>query len=213
MIVTAVERKPRGRKVDVYVDGELALSMSRELASERDMRPGRTLILAELISIREEESRRGAKEAALRLLSHRPRSERELSQRLFRKGFSSRAVETTVDRMRELGYLDDAAFARFWAEARQASHPSSQRMLQIELRRRGIESETAQEATADVSDDEAALEAARRRVRSLAGLEYQAFRERLGAFLTRRGFSYSVARRVIDECWSEQGGSSDEGAH
>ena len=209
MIVTAVERKPRGRKVDIYVDGELALSMGRELAAERDLRPGRTLILAELVSLREEESRRGAMEAALRLLSHRPRSERELRQRLFRKGFSTRAVQATVDRMHELGYLDDATFARFWTETRQASHPSSQRMLQIELRRRGIESETAQEVTADVSDEDAAYEAARRRVRSLAGLEYQTFRERLGAFLTRRGFSYDVSRRVIDQCWSEQGGGAD----
>jgi SOS response regulatory protein OraA/RecX len=49
-------------------------------------------------------------------------------------------------------------------------------------------------------------------VRSLTGLEYQAFRERLGGFLTRRGFSYGVARRVIEECWSEQGGSDGEEA-
>ena len=208
MIVTAVERKRRGRKVDVYVDGAFALQIGRELAVERDVRPGRTLITAELASLREAEARRSAVESALQLLSYRPRSERELKQRLFRKGFSSRVVQATLARMRELGYLDDAAFARFWTEARQAAHPSSQWLLRGELRRRGIATETAEEVTEGISDEEAAYEAARRRLRAFDGLEYQEFRERLGAFLTRRGFSYGVARRTIDRCWAEREGTS-----
>ncbi len=207
MIVTAVERQARRRRVNVFVDGRFALALGLELAAERDVRAGRQLTPDELEALAESEARRAALEAALRLLSYRPRSEGELRERLVRKGFVRAIVDDTLARLRELGYLDDAAFARFWTETRQAAQPRSGRLLRTELRRRGVPHEVAEEATAEVADDEAAYEAASRRLRALRGLEYPKFRERLGRFLTSRGFSYGVARRTIERCWAERGGS------
>lgn len=209
MIVTAVVRQKRRRRVDLYVDGELALAVGLELAVERDIHPGRTLIRAELAALAEEDARRLAFEAALRSLAYRPRSEKELRDRLSRRGFSRRVVGATLDRLRGLGYLDDAAYARFYAETQQASRPRSRRLLQVELRRRGVAPPVAEEATEGVSDEDAAYLAAQRRVGALRGLEYQRFRERLGSFLTRRGFSYEVARRTLDRCWAELSGEAD----
>ena len=98
---------------------------------------------------------------------------------------------------------DDAAFARFWTETRQALRPRSGRLLAVELRRLGVTKETSEWATSDISDEDAAHQAASTRLRALRGLEYQRFRERLGRFLTRRGFTYDVARRTIERCWAE----------
>ncbi|MEX1255168.1 MAG: regulatory protein RecX [Dehalococcoidia bacterium] len=203
MIVTAVERPTRRRRVNVFVDGQFAVALSLELAAERDVRAGRSLTKDDITALAEEEARRGALQAALRLVARGPRSERELRDRLRRRGFAQPAVDAAAGRLQELGYLDDAAFARFWTETRQAGRPSSQRFVVSELRRKGIAPETAQEATAEISDEEAAYDAASRRLRSFQGLEYQRFRERLGAFLTRRGFGYDVARRTIERCWAE----------
>jgi regulatory protein len=205
VIVTAVERQPRRRRVNVFVDGRFALALRLDLAAERDVRPGRALSQDELSALADEEGRRSAFEAAVRLLSARPRSERELRDRLRQRGFTREATESAARRLQELGYLDDAAFARFWTESRQAFRPRSRRMVTGELRRKGVAMETAEEATATISDEEAAYAAAGRRMRMFAGLEYQPFRERLGAFLTRRGFSYEVARGTIERCWAEVG--------
>ncbi len=205
MIVTAVELKRRRKQVDVFVDGQFALTLSVELAVASDVRPGRELSPGELSALAEEEARRGAMEAALRLLSYRARSEQELRERLARKSFSQPVIQRTLIRVRELGYLDDAAFARSWTETRQASRPRARRVVAGELRRRGIDREAIEAATAEISDEDEAYRAAGRRLRLLGGLEYQVFRERLGGFLTRRGFSYDVARRTIDRCWVELG--------
>jgi len=209
VIVTAVVRKPRRKLVQVYVDGEVALELGRELALERDVCPGRTLSQGELYALADEQARRASLEAALRLLAYRPRSERELRDRLARKSFRRPIVNETVARMRELGYLNDAEFARFYADTQQASRPRSQRIVRLELRRRGVAQEVAEEATETIDDEEAAYRAASRRVASLRRLEYQAFRERLGGFLTRRGFSYEVARRTVNRCWAEAGGADE----
>lgn len=207
MIVTAVERKGRRRQVNIYVDGRFALAVGSQLAAERGVRPGRALTATELDALGREEARRQAMESALRLLSYRQRSERELRDRLHRKGLEADVIDATLDRLRELGYVDDEAFARFWMDARQAASPRSRRLLAVELRRRGVAQHTADAATLDVEDDEAAYEAAGRRLRTLKTLAYARFREQLGSFLTRRGFSYDVARRTIDRCWEERGAS------
>jgi regulatory protein len=105
--------------------------------------------------------------------------------------------------MRELGYLDDAAYARFYVDARLASTPRSRRALAFELGRKGVERELAAAAVLPLSDEDAAYEAAQRRLRSLRGLDRQTFTRKLGSFLASRGFGYGIARTTIDRCFQE----------
>ena len=81
--------------------------------------------------------------AALRLVSFRPRSEKELND--FLKGKLKKwkvvgepLVKKAVDRMRELGYVDDRKFTEWWIEQRNAFRPRGKRALQFELKRKGI---------------------------------------------------------------------------
>ena len=212
MIVTAVERERGRRRVKLYLDGQFALALGRELAAEQGVHPGRTMTAAELAALVEAEARRSAMDSALRLLSHRPRSEQELRDRLRRKDFQAGVIEATLRRLGELGYVDDEAFARFWAEARQASRPQSGRLLAAELRRRGVSPETAQDATQSISDEEVAYGLAQRRLPALRTLAYRTFRERLGRYLMSRGFSYEVARGTIERCWAEISPETGESA-
>lgn len=212
MIVTAVERKRRRRRVEVFVDGEFAIELGVELAAERGVRPGRVLTTDELRALTEDEGRRSAMVAGLRLLSYRPRGVHELRDRLRRKGFGERTVDETLRRLRAMGYLDDEAFARMWTETRQARSPRSAGLAASELRLRGIAPGTARRATEGISDEEAAYAAAGRRMKALRDLEYEPFRERLGRFLSRRGFTYDVARVTIERCWADLGHEHPEHA-
>jgi regulatory protein len=211
MIITSLERQRRRRRVNVFVDGRFALAVGLDLAAERGLHTGMTLSEADLLALREAEVGQRAYEAGLRLLAYRPRSEREMRQRLARRGFGRPLIDDTVERLRRLGYLDDDAFARYWTESRNHLSPRARRLIQSELRLKGIDSETAAEASAEVCDDDAAYRAAARRLRSLAGLDFPSFRERLGGFLRRRGFSYGVARRTVERCWHEMARPETEG--
>jgi len=207
MIVTQVERK-RGR-VSVFVDGERALELSTKLAAEQGIRPGRTVTSEELVELATADERRRAMDSAVRLLSYGPKSVHELRDRLKRKSLGPEAIDATVGRLKELGYVEDAAYARSWAESRQSSRPRSARLIASELRLKGIAPQLALEATSAISDEDAAYEAAAGRLRALRGLQYKKFRERLGRFLTSRGFDYGVARETIERCWEESGGTAD----
>ena len=202
--ITAIEKQKRGKRVNVHLDGEYALSLRLDLIQTSHLAVGAELPQTQRRQLEAEDQRLSAIEAALRLLAAAPRSEQELRERLSRRrGYRSEAVDAAVERMRDLGYLNDAAFARFWVESRQAGTPRSRRALAFELSRKGVDREQMDAALEGVSDAEAAYDAAQRRLRALRDADKQTFERRLGTFLNSRGFGYGVARSAIQRCWAE----------
>ena len=203
-IITAIEKQKRRQRANVHLDGEYVLSLRLDVIQIARLAIGTELPHERRQELEAEDQRLGAVESALRLLAMGPRSEHDLRERLTRRrGFRREAVDHAVQRMRELGYLNDAAFARFWVESRQAATPRSKRALAFELSRRGLGREELDAALDGVSDADAAYDAAQRRLRSLRGLDKQTFERRLGSFLNSRGFGYGVARAAVQRCWTE----------
>ena len=144
---------------------------------------------------------RKAIQHGLRLLSRSARSEHDLRERLEAR-FTAEAATAALRRLRALGYVDDRAWAAAYVE-RPRSLLCSARLLQRELRARGISYEIAEAATGEHHDDRAALAAARIALRRLArggggsdaGGDPTRSR-RLVAALARRGFDPGTIERV-----------------
>jgi regulatory protein len=209
MIITAVNAKPRRRnRVEIYVDGELAFDLARDTVSKGELRPGRPIDRAEIEALVAADARRSALATAAAMLAHRPRSEREIRGRLAQRKCEPALIDETVERLRDMKLIDDAEFARAWAESRDRSSPRGRRLIAGELLAYGVTPAVAGEAAATVSEADAAYRVAWKRMRSLAGADYRAFRGRLGSHLQRRGFAWEVVRGTVERCWSESGGGA-----
>ncbi len=141
---------------------------------------------------------------ATTLLSYRPRSHKEMSDRLSRRGFDLKVVAETLARLEEVGLVDDAAFARMWKDNRQTFHPRSGRLVGIELRRKGVAAELASQMAAEVDDAATAYQTALKKAGTLDTADLQTFRRRLGDYLRRRGFSYEVVNLTVNRLWQEK---------
>ena len=115
------------------------------------------------------------------------------------KEFSPQTIDKTLNRLQTEGYLDDAAFAQSWTNSRQRTKPKSRRALRYELRQKGVDRETIEAAVADIDEAEAARSALRPKLRQWQHLDEAAFTQKALGFLSRRGFSYTLARDAIDE--------------
>lgn len=138
-------------------------------------------------------------ERALRLLSVRPRSRRELQARLLRAGFDAEEVGEEISRLESVGLIDDAAFARQVAEHELAARGSGRRAVVDRLMAEGVERATVDRTLEDLhgpDEESRALALAESRVGRLASLEPPAAYRRLVPFLQRRGYEGSVARRA-----------------
>ena len=159
---------------------------------------------AELLKSLERGDRRvNAHEAALRLLSSRPRSENEMRTRLAMRGVDPGTIDDEIERLRGSGLLDDAKFADAWVEDRKRLAPRGRRMLRYELLGRGIDPESAERATVGIDDGATALDLARDRARRAPAGSYEVFAARVGGFLSRRGFDYEVTARATRQAWQE----------
>ena len=192
-------------RIAVDLDGSLAFALPATLVGDERIEVGDLLDVDRVTSLLAADEASRATEAALVFLSYRPRSEKEVRDRLRRGGYEPDAIEHAIGRLHEWRYLDDADFARRWVENRTAHRPRGKRLLQQELRHKGIDGEIARDAIDDADLDEtgAAEALARRRLPSYAGDEPAAIRRRLGAYLARRGYGYDVIRIALDRALGE----------
>jgi regulatory protein len=134
----------------------------------------------------------------------RSRSRSELRSSLLRKGFDGADVDNEIDRLQQLGYIDDASFARLWVASRGGgSAPKGPGLLRAELRRKGIDADTVRAAVEESDEKTAVMAAARRRGTVLRMLPYREFRQRLLTYLLRRGFDYEAAGPAVQDAWRE----------
>jgi regulatory protein len=147
---------------------------------------------------REPKNPKSCHERALGLLAVRPRSRRELERRLLGARFDPDEVHAVLSRLEAVGLIDDAEFARQYAEHRFGARRESARAVVNGLRAAGVSAELAMESAAAAPDDdeERALELARSRTGRLAGLDPAKAFGRLSSFLMRRGYGPDVARRA-----------------
>ena len=75
----------------------------------------------------------------------------------------------------------------------------------MELRQKGIDDHIISEVLEDLNEDELAFQAAVKQSRKYTGLAWEEYRQKMVAFLARRGFHYGVAIPVVERVWSEYG--------
>ncbi len=195
----APRRRERGRFA-VEIDGRAGLTLSEDVLLRSGIQVGDVLDAALLADLMARDEMARATDAALHFLSYRPRTEREVRDRLRRGGFGVETIELVVARLHDWRYLDDADFARRWVEGRSTQRPRGKRLLHQELRQKGIDAETAREIIdeADLDETAAAEALARRRLPAYAGEDPMTVRRRLTGYLTRRGYGFDVARTALE---------------
>jgi regulatory protein len=197
-VITALEVQKRNHeRVNVFLDGEYSFSIA--LIEAARLRKGQTLTEAEITALRGEDAVHKAVDSAVRLLTYRPRSIAEIRRNLNEKLIDESVIEAALHRLSDLGYLDDEAFARFWVENRTAFKPLGPTALRYELRQKGVAEAIIQDVLESQDVTEAARQAAAGHVRRLRGMDQRTFRQKLGSFLQRRGFSYEVINGVVSE--------------
>lgn len=144
----------------------------------------------------------------LRLLTDRARSRAELADKLAAKGFSTAVADRALDRLTEVGLIDDQAFAEQWVHSRHTFSGKGKKALAQELRRKGVAQEHAEEALSRISaedEDERAADLVQRKLRSLPrDLDREKAIRRLVGMLARRGYNQSTAFTVVKNALADR---------
>lgn len=212
--VTTLREHPRkpGR-YELATDTQ-TLTVSVELIAELRLKPGRELSAAEWQRLESGAAMLACYDRALATLGARARSAADLRRYLKTKDFSDEQITPVIEKLTALGLLNDLEFARTFARARMTpSRGLGPRRIAAELARKGVargivdqvlgelaeerEERNAEAAERGEATPSAAEEAAKKKLRSLAGLEPEVRKRRLYGFLARRGFSGEEITRAM----------------
>lgn len=206
MRITRIETQQKRRdRVNLYVDGEFAAGISKETLLRAALRVGDELTPDRLSTLQSDESLYQTRAAAMRLLSRRPRSERELRDRLREKEFADADIARVLSDLRAAGLVNDAEFARTFIRNSLALRPLGEIQIRQKLLVFGIDRATVDAAVRDELDavdvDEIATALARKYLSRGPGRgspdEMRKRRRLAGAMLARRGYSWAVITRVL----------------
>ncbi|GAB4324041.1 MAG: hypothetical protein Kow0074_16680 [Candidatus Zixiibacteriota bacterium] len=197
-ITALAPQKHRPGRIRVEIDFQYAFELSRKVVQNKCVCEGEELDPArrrELESI-------AAREAAIGLLARRERSRAELAGALKRKGFDESVINAVLDVLEKEKLQSDDRFASSWVSTRRRVAPRGRTALAYELKQRGIDDATINKTLREfsASDERDALrELIEARLRRLSHAKDDRPREkqRLLAFLARRGFAYEDIRSVL----------------
>lgn len=157
---------------------------------------------------------------ALLLLDQRARSRAELRDRLVALEFDEDVVEAVLDDLAGVGLIDDESFAREWVRQRHARRGKSARVLDAELRDKGVgaaDRAAALEQVSRSSEEAVARELAEKKARTIKSVpadraESDKALRRIVGVLARRGFdgemTMRIARQALDARVAELGGGA-----
>ncbi len=146
---------------------------------------------------------------ALRFLSFRPRSEKEIRDYFKKKRVDPLVSQKIIDKLKENKFLNDMEFARWWVEQRTLIKPRAWRIIKIELKQKGISSEIIEELNINSESEEKndltmAIKLAQKRLPRYKNLSRQEIYQKMGRFLISKGFDYDTIKRSIDEVFSKE---------
>ena len=224
MRVLRIQLAPRKKnQVLVHLEGTeptepiAPIELALDVMERSRIHVGDDVTAKDLTQLQEDDAKWRVRQAALHLLSYRPRAEQELRHRLRSKGFSHALVEWCLRLLEEQGLIDDHAFASAFVRSRIRLRPRGRFRLAQELRQKGVSAEVAEQAidqafsNEETSEQDLACAAARGWLsrqgstvtESLAGTdrsrERERARRRLHAFLSRRGFGSDLIRVGMEE--------------
>ena len=198
MKITAIQTQVRrAGRYSIFVDGKYAFSLSADALLDAKLTPGQELSSAELTTYKQLSQTDKAYALTLAYVARRMRSEGELQDYFRRKDYDEGFTRSVLVKLKRLGLVDDAEFARRWVANRRLLKATSTKKLRLELRQKKISDDII---TTVLSEDEADdqhilrdLIAKKRRIS-----RYQDD-QKLIAYLARQGFGYGDIKAALSD--------------
>ena len=196
MLITAIEPRRKGLSA-LFIDGEFAMNLDTQALLENRFDVGRDISDEELKEMIELSNERRAKEKALWLISYRSHSKKELKDKI-RRTCDDSSAEKAVERMEELGLVNDEEYARQFARKLLLQKRMARRAAMLEMSRKGIDKETAEAALDEIDVDY------RENIRYIIEKKYrdigdEKIKRRAVAALQRLGYGWDDIRAVLNE--------------
>ena len=138
---------------------------------------------------------------ALKFLSYRPRSEKEIRDKLKKKKASEETINKIILRLKENNFINDEEFVKWWIEQRTTFKPRSFRLIKMELKQKGVSNDLIEKVIDDlrltIDDLKSAKKLIQKRLSRYKNLPREKKFQKIARFLSSRGFDYDIIKEIF----------------
>lgn len=200
-IITGIEKQKRQKnRYSIYIDNEYAFSLYDNILLKYGLKVGLKVDVEWLKKLIIEDDMNRAYNLSLNYLGYRSRSKKEIMIYLQGKGSNDKVIDSVIEKLYTYGFIDDMKFALSWVQNRMKGKPMGRRLIEHELRNKGIEEDIIQKASNTITSDDEHKQAS-----ILAAKYYEKYsdndeRKRIGKVaqaLRRRGFEWETINKAM----------------
>lgn len=208
MLITGIEPRKKGLSA-LYIDGEFALKLDTKTILENRIKAGSEIDDEKLHFLIQQSELQRAKDKALWLISYRDHSSRELEDKIART-CQREAAKGAVERMEELGLINDEGFARRYASQLYENKKLAKSAVVYKLCQKGIDKELAEEIAQELEPEcDAQIYAViEKKYKNIINDEKG--RKKAVAGLQRMGYRYGDIKKALEEFCEEEEFPYDE---
>lgn len=203
-VTRLVAGKKNPSRINIYLDGKFALALSIDEVVKHGIKKGLELTEEEVSSYKQSDEDDYLYSKLLNFLSFRPRSIKEVRERLYKYGVTDKHAQTSfIDKLVDKKYLDDLSFAKWFVESRNTHRPRSIRALTFELMKKGINREIIQKVTKEIGDEATSIKAILDKKLGTPHKIDSETRQKVTSYLARQGFAWEKIATVVKSWESE----------
>lgn len=199
-VVTSIKPQKNNRRVNIYLDDKFGFGLDLETLVKSGIKVDKELPESEIEKIVKEGEFQKTYQNILRFASLRPRSEKEFRDWLKRKKVHESIITELFSKLKNLEFLDDEKFARWWIESRLMFKSKGPVALKMELQQKGIHQETVKKLIEEIVTEDTQLNMAKKllekkksKFENMEGFEK---RKKITEIILSRGFGWDIVRKL-----------------
>ena len=201
--ITKVEiQKKNKKRYSLYFNEEYAFGVEEETLIKFGLFKGTELTNEEIKKIQKEDEKNRAVGLAIRFLARQLRTEKEVRQKLLKEEIGEETIVQVIERLKEMGYLNDGFYAEAFTNTTKAVSRKGPKVVAMELKKKGVESEKIDAALDDYSLEEQvsnALEIAQKYINRQNAVSEKIAKQKVHVFLMQKGYGSEVIQLVMQE--------------
>ena len=204
MEITKIEQQLKNlTRYNIYIDGEFVLGVYDDTLLKYQLRKGDEITAEKLAEIREYDEYNYGKNVAYKFLSYKPRSIKELKNKLTYKKISKESVEKIIEHLKKYQFLNDENYAKLYLEQRISNKGMGKSMVTFKMIDKGIDKEMISKVIDENYPEDKQIEAGKKLLEKYLKKKQKVedkleLKKKCYQYLFSRGFSYSIISQILN---------------
>ena len=211
-ITQITKQKQNPKRYNIYLNDEYSFSVHEDVLVSNRLLKGKEIDEITIKNVLEEEEKNKIWQRALKYISYRPRTAKEVREHLLHQDYEPEIINIVMDKLQQQDWINDSRYAQEFTKQRIKLKPRGKKQIAQELKLKGIPIEEIELSLKSIdynTEYQMAIILASKKYHQLKDKDWQTIQRKIGSYLQRKGFSFDVIHDVFHQLKEDENKSTN----